>query len=68
MFCWILRDDDAFRERTGTVLHEVHQFLIEKQEDDVACFEPLCNAYRSWFVDVGIERSARLELFKEGEG
>ena len=50
----------AFRERTGTVLHEVHQFLIEKQEDDVACFEPLCNAYRSWFVDVGIERSAHV--------
>lgn len=50
----------AFRERAGTVLHEVHQFLSEKQEDDVACFEPLCNAYRSWFVDVGIERSAHV--------
>ena len=50
----------AFRERAGTVLHEVHQFLSDKQEDDVACFEPLCNAYRSWFVDVGIERSAHV--------
>ena len=50
----------AFRERTGHVLHEVHQFLVEKQEDDVACFEPLTNAYRSWFVDVGIERSAHV--------
>ena len=49
-----------FRERTGHVLHEVHQFLSEKQEDDVACFEPLCNAYKSWFVDVGIERSAHV--------
>jgi proteasome activator subunit 4 len=53
-------DLHAFRERAGTVLHEVHQFLTEKQEDDVACFEPLCNAYRSWFVDVGIERSAHV--------
>ena len=50
----------AFRERAGAVLHEVHQFLSEKQEDDVACFESLCNAYRSWFVDVGIERSAHV--------
>jgi len=50
----------AFRERTGHVLHDVHQFLNEKQEDDVACIEPLCNAYKSWFVDVGIERSAHV--------
>ena len=59
-------DDDlyqelhTFRERTGQVLHAVHQFLVEKQQDDVACFEPLSNAYRSWFVDVGIERSAHV--------
>ena len=64
---YLLEEDDvlyqelhAFRERTGQVLHEVHQFLVEKQEDDVACFEPLCNAYRSWFVDIGIERSAHV--------
>ena len=64
---YLLEEDDdlyqelhAFRERTGQVLHEVHDFLVEKQEDDVACFEPLANAYRSWFVDVGIERSAHV--------
>ena len=64
---YLLEEDDglyqelhAFRERTGQVLHEVHDFLVEKQEDDVACFEPLSNAYRSWFVDVGIERSAHV--------
>ena len=64
---YLLEEDDdlyqelhAFRERAGQVLHDVHQFLIEKQEDDVACFEPLSNAYRSWFVDVGIERSAHV--------
>jgi len=56
----LYNDLHAFRERTGQVLHEVHQFLVEKQEDDVACFEPLCNAYKSWFVDVGIERSAHV--------
>ena len=49
-----------FRERTGHILHEVHRFLIEKQEDDVTCFEALCNAYKTWFIDVGIERSAHV--------
>ena len=48
------------RERTGKLLHEVHQFLVEKQEDDVACFGPLYTAYKSWFIDVGIERSAHV--------
>jgi proteasome activator subunit 4 len=48
------------RHRTGEVLHRVHQFLIEKQEDDVPCFNALYNAYRSWFIDVGIERSAHV--------
>lgn len=56
----LYNDLHAFREETGKVLHEVHQFLVDKQEDDVACFEPLCNAYKSWFVDVGIERSAHV--------
>ena len=50
----------AFRERTGYILHDVHQFLVEKQQDDVTCFESLCNVYKSWFVDVGIERSAHV--------
>jgi proteasome activator subunit 4 len=48
------------RERTGKVLHEVHRFLTEKQEDDVPCFGALYTAYRSWFIDVGIERSAHV--------
>jgi proteasome activator subunit 4 len=62
---YLLKEGDPFyneihnlRKRAGLVLHEVHQFLVEKQEDDVACFGPLYTAYRSWFVDVGIERSA----------
>ncbi|WEW60774.1 Proteasome activator BLM10 [Emydomyces testavorans] len=48
------------RDRIGQVLHNVHRFLVEKQEDDVSCFSPLYTAYRSWFVDVGIERSAHV--------
>ncbi|KAL8633325.1 hypothetical protein Q9189_000860 [Teloschistes chrysophthalmus] len=48
------------REQAGQVLHSVHEFLTEKQEDDVACFGHLYNAYRSWFIDVGIERSAHV--------
>lgn len=50
----------SFRENAGKVLHDVHTFLIEKQEDDVVCFESLYYAYRSWFVDVGIERSVHV--------
>ncbi|KAI9791333.1 MAG: hypothetical protein M1835_000422 [Candelina submexicana] len=48
------------RKRAGEVLHAVHKFLTEKQEDDVACFTSLYTAYRSWFIDVGVERSAHV--------
>ncbi|KAL8691736.1 MAG: hypothetical protein Q9218_003107 [Villophora microphyllina] len=64
---YVLKDDDPLykeihhlREQAGKLLHAVHQFLTEKQEDDVACFGPLYNAYQSWFIDVGIERSAHV--------
>lgn len=46
------------RERSGKLLHEVHEFLTQKQEDDVSCFNALYTAYRTWFLDVGLERSA----------
>lgn len=48
------------REQAGRVLHDVHRFLTDKQEDDVTCFAALYSAYKSWFVDVGIERSAHV--------
>ncbi|KAF1950977.1 hypothetical protein CC80DRAFT_221792 [Byssothecium circinans] len=48
------------RQKVGETLHQVHCFLIQKQEDDVPCFNSLYNAYRSWFIDVGIERSAHV--------
>ena len=54
----LYEDVHDLRIRAGIVLHKVHQFLVEKQEDDVSCFGPLYTAYRSWFIDVGIERSA----------
>ena len=64
---YVLDEDDQlyedfhdFRDQVGKTLHEVHQFLVKNQEDDVACFGPLYTAYRSWFVDVGIERSAKV--------
>ena len=64
---YVLKEDDTvyqevhdLRKRAGQLLHNVHQFLVEKQEDDVACFGPLYTAYRSWFIDVGIERSAHV--------
>lgn len=48
------------RQDIGRVLHEVHVFLTREGEDDVSSFAPLYTAYRSWFVDVGIERSAHV--------
>ena len=48
------------REEAGRVLHDVHRFLTDKQEDDVTCFAALYSAYKAWFVDVGIERSAHV--------
>ena len=64
---YLLKEDDLvykevhnLRNRAGELLHKVHRFLVEKQEDDVACFGPLYTAYRSWFIDVGIERSVHV--------
>ncbi|KAL9019161.1 MAG: hypothetical protein Q9185_003542 [Variospora sp. 1 TL-2023] len=64
---YVLTDTDPLyhelhhlRKRFGELLHAVHDFLTHKQEDDIACFGPLYTAYRSWFIDVGIERSAHV--------
>ncbi|KAK0365041.1 Proteasome activator BLM10 [Friedmanniomyces endolithicus] len=48
------------RRHAGETLHAVHEFLVKHQEDDVPCFNALYTAYRSWFVDMGIERSAHV--------
>ena len=48
------------RQEIGQMLHGVHRFLSEKGEDEVSSFSPLYMAYRSWFTDVGLERSAHV--------
>lgn len=48
------------RRTAGETLHRVHAFLTQNQEDDVPCFNSLYTAYRSWFIDIGIERSAHV--------
>ncbi|KAG8626543.1 hypothetical protein KVT40_005488 [Elsinoe batatas] len=48
------------RKATGETLHRVHAFLTKNQEDDVQCFNALYTAYKSWFIDIGIERSAHV--------
>ncbi|GAM87899.1 hypothetical protein ANO11243_059270 [Dothideomycetidae sp. 11243] len=48
------------RKKTGETLHRVHVFLTKNQEDDVPCFNALYTAYKSWFIDIGIERSAHV--------
>lgn len=50
----------SLRQDIGKVLHQVHAFLTSEGEDDVSSFAPLYTAFRSWFVDVGIERSAHV--------
>ncbi|KAK6376885.1 Proteasome activator BLM10 [Lithohypha guttulata] len=62
----LTQDDELYktihktRQQIGHVLHKVHKFLTAEGEDDVSLFGPLYTAYRSWFVDVGIERSAHV--------
>ena len=56
----IYKEAHELRSQIGQVLHEVHYFLINNQEDDVACFNPLYTAYKSWFIDVGIEKTAHV--------
>ena len=48
------------RMELGTLLHDVHEFLFANQEDDLTCFTPLYTAYKSWFIDFGIEKSAHV--------
>jgi proteasome activator subunit 4 len=48
------------REDVGYLLSRIHAFLTEHQEDEVACFTALYQAYRTWITDVGNERSAHM--------
>ncbi|KAI5296438.1 hypothetical protein KEM52_002551 [Ascosphaera acerosa] len=62
-----LTEDDAvyvqihqLRHTAGEVLHDVHSYLRDYQSDDIGCFLALFNAYKTWFIDVGYERSAQV--------
>jgi proteasome activator subunit 4 len=62
---YLLKEDSLYfihihklRSEVGQLLSEVHQFLNEHEEDDVACFTALYTAYKTWITDVGVERSA----------
>ena len=48
------------RHEIGEVLHKIHRFLTDRQQDDVTAFNALYAAYKCWFVDVGFERSAHV--------
>ena len=48
------------RMQLGAVLHDVHDFLVTNQEDDLTCFHPLYTAYKVWITDIGIEKSSRI--------
>ncbi|RKF51381.1 Proteasome activator complex subunit 4 [Golovinomyces cichoracearum] len=48
------------RQDIGQLLSRIHTFLLTEQEDDVACFTALYQAYRTWITDVGNERSAHM--------
>lgn len=47
------------RDEVGHFLHKVHQYLAANRENDFSSFKSLMFAYKVWFSDVGIERSAR---------
>lgn len=47
------------RQHIGRTIHTVHQFLSQNKEDDISCFRALTGAIRSYFLDVGTEKTAR---------
>lgn len=53
-------DVHEVRTSIGETLHDVHQFLTTKQQDDVTAFNALYSTVKCWFVDVGFERSAHV--------
>ncbi|KAK9455374.1 hypothetical protein V1511DRAFT_500283 [Dipodascopsis uninucleata] len=42
------------------ILHSVYEHLQGANADDVQCFKSLASVYRTWFIDVGVERSLKL--------
>lgn len=51
---------NELRLTTGRVLHDLHVFLSKNKDNDILSFKALLYAYKVWFSDVGIERSAKV--------
>lgn len=46
--------------RIGNFLHDVHSYMVANRESDIATFKALLFAYKVWFADVGVERTAKI--------
>lgn len=46
--------------RIGNSLHDVHSYMVANRESDIATFKALLFAYKVWFADVGVERTAKI--------
>lgn len=46
--------------RIAKLLHDVHSFMVTNRESDVTTFKALLFAYKVWFADVGLERTAKI--------
>lgn len=46
--------------KVAHALHEIHSYMTANRENDIATFKALLFAYKVWFADVGLERTAKL--------
>jgi len=46
--------------KIGNSLSKIHSHLVTNRESDIATFKALLFAYKVWFADVGVERTAKI--------
>lgn len=46
--------------KIGNALNRIHSYLVVNRESDIATFKALLFAYKVWFADVGVERTAKV--------
>lgn len=46
--------------KVAQALHEIHTYMTANRENDIATFKALLFAYKVWFADVGVERTAKI--------
>lgn len=46
--------------KVAQFLHEIHYYMTVNRDSDIATFKALLFAYKVWFADVGVERTAKL--------